>query len=149
MSAEAKRVVAILGGPKVLGSRVRTFEDLKARIREGLPYRAVTALARSIDETAVRERELSEALGLPTLRTLKRRQRPNRLDPGESDRVVRMARVIAHAIEILGDRDKAAAWVDRRNRALGGETPLSLLDTDIGVGEVEDVLGRMEHGVFS
>jgi len=149
MSAEARKVVEVLGGAKVLGVKVRTFDDLKVRIREGLPYGAVIALARAIDDNGVRQEELSAALGLPTTRTLRRRKKPNRLEPGESDRLVRTARIVAWAIDVFGSREKAAAWLDRPNRALGGEKPLSLLDTEIGAGQIEDVLGRMEHGVIS
>ena len=149
MSAGAKRVVEVLGGTKVLGPKVRTFEDLKARIRKGLPYGAVVALAKTIEDDGVKQETLSAALGLPTPRTLRRRKKPNRLEPGESDRLVRTARIIARAIDVFGSREKAASWLDRPNRALGGEKPLSLLDTEIGAGQIEDVLGRMEHGVFS
>ena len=149
MAAEAKRVVDLLGGPSVLGAKVRTLEDLKASIREGLPYRAVIAVAKAIQDNGVKEEELSEALGLPTLRTLRRRKKPNKLEPGESDRLVRMARIIARAIDVLGSKEKAGTWLDRPNRALGGIKPLALLDTDIGVSQVEDVLGRMEYGVYS
>jgi putative toxin-antitoxin system antitoxin component (TIGR02293 family) len=149
MTAEAKRVVEVLGGTKVLGAKVRTFEDLKARIREGLPYGAVIALAKMIEDKGVKQETLSATLGLPAPRTLRRRKKPNRLEPGESDRLVRTARIIARAIELLGSREKAASWLDRPNRALGGEKPLSLLDTAIGAGQIEDILGRMEHGVIS
>ncbi|MDP3940033.1 MAG: DUF2384 domain-containing protein [Deltaproteobacteria bacterium] len=149
MAAEAKRVVDLLGGAKVLGAKVRTLEDLKARIREGLPYKAVAAVAKAIEGNGIKEEELSEALGLPTLRTLRRRKKRNKLEPGESDRLVRMARIVAKAIEVLGSNEKAGTWLDRPNRALGGKKPLALLDTDIGVEQVGDVLGRMEYGVYS
>jgi putative toxin-antitoxin system antitoxin component (TIGR02293 family) len=149
MSAEARRVVQILGGTKVLGAKVRTFEDLKARIREGLPYGAVLALARTIEDDGINQEALSAALGLPTTRTLGRRKKANRLEPGESDRLVRTARIVAWAIEVLGSKEKAGAWLDRPNRALGGEKPLSLLDTEIGAEQIENVLGRMEHGAYS
>ena len=49
--------------------------------------------------------------------------------------------------KVLGDRVKASAWLQRRNRALGGEPPLSWLDTDLGSRQVEDILGRLAHGV--
>jgi putative toxin-antitoxin system antitoxin component (TIGR02293 family) len=50
---------------------------------------------------------------------------------------------------VLGSTDKAARWLHTENRALGGQTPLALLDTDLGTRQVEEVLGRIEHGVFS
>jgi putative toxin-antitoxin system antitoxin component (TIGR02293 family) len=59
------------------------------------------------------------------------------------------ARVAALAEGILGDKIKAARWLRRPNRALAGKTPFQTLDTDRGVGQVETVLHRVEHGVFS
>jgi putative toxin-antitoxin system antitoxin component (TIGR02293 family) len=80
---------------------------------------------------------------------LARRKDKRTLNPVESDRLYRLARVALMAIEVLGSHEKAKQWLERPNRALGGETPLSLLDTDIGARQVEAVLGRIEHGVFS
>jgi uncharacterized protein (DUF2384 family) len=74
---------------------------------------------------------------------------PARLTPEESDVVIRTARTLAKAIDILGDREKAAHWLTTPNRALGGEIPISLLDTSAGAHEVETVLDRIEYGVYS
>jgi len=63
--------------------------------------------------------------------------------------MVRYAKVLAQAQETLGSLDKARSWLGLENRALGGATPLSLLDTDIGAQAVRDVLGRIEYGVYS
>lgn len=57
--------------------------------------------------------------------------------------------VIARANEVFGDPDKAAVWLDRPNRALSGSTPRSLLSTSEGVNQIETLLGRIEHGVYS
>lgn len=78
-----------------------------------------------------------------------RRRRGLLLKRSESDRAVRLARVFAQAEDVFEDRDKARAWLCRPNRALGGKTPLSLLDTDLGVRQVDTIMGRIEHGVFS
>ena len=50
---------------------------------------------------------------------------------------------------MLGTEEKAAMWLSRPNRALNGELPIRLLDTDVGARQVEDLLGRIEHGVVS
>ncbi len=55
----------------------------------------------------------------------------------------------AHAVEILGDRKKAILWLAAPNRALGGEAPFDLFNTDLGDREVEDLLGRIAYGVCS
>ena len=53
------------------------------------------------------------------------------------------------AEEVLGTREKAAAWLHDPNRALGGPRPLDQLDTDLGARQVEQILGRIAHGVYS
>jgi putative toxin-antitoxin system antitoxin component (TIGR02293 family) len=67
----------------------------------------------------------------------------------ETDRLSRLAGVAARAAEVLGSTEKAAHWLQRPNRALGGRVPLELLDTDAGTQQVAEVLGRIEHGVYS
>ena len=74
---------------------------------------------------------------------------PARLTPEQSDVVIRTARTLAKAIDTLGDREKAAHWLTTPNRALGGEIPITLLDTSSGSYEVEAVLERVEYGVYS
>jgi putative toxin-antitoxin system antitoxin component (TIGR02293 family) len=121
------------------------FDALAHRVREGLPYATLNAVARRFD---IPLRELTTVLHLPE-RTLARRRHEGRLRADESDRLVRVGRVAALAEEILGETAKAARWLRRPNRALGGKTPLETLDTDLGASRVETVLHRAEHGVFS
>ena len=52
------------------------------------------------------------------------------------------------AEQALGDEEKARRWLTRENRALGDAQPLALLDSDAGAEAVEQVLGRIEHGVY-
>jgi putative toxin-antitoxin system antitoxin component (TIGR02293 family) len=81
-------------------------------------------------------------------RTFKRRQDAARpLDPAESDRLLRLVRLVAAANETFGDQEKAMTWLSRENRALDGLTPLSLADTDLGAKGVETLLGRIGHGL--
>ena len=138
------RLKETLGSPGML----RNAANLAAvadRVRDGLPYAALGAVAKRLD---IPVRELTAVLDLPE-RTLARRKRERRLRAGESDRLLRVARVAALAEEILGDRAKAARWLRRANQTLGGKTPLRALDTDLGASQVETVLHRVEHGVFS
>jgi putative toxin-antitoxin system antitoxin component (TIGR02293 family) len=59
------------------------------------------------------------------------------------------ASIEALACDVLGGRDKASRWLDTPNKALGGRKPLDLLDTELGVREVEEILGRIDCGVYS
>ena len=66
-----------------------------------------------------------------------------------SDRLYRVASTLFQAVEVLGSIDKARVWFKSPNRALGGKMPLDLLDTDIGTRQVEEVLLRLNYGIFS
>jgi putative toxin-antitoxin system antitoxin component (TIGR02293 family) len=143
---ETADIVEALGGRKVLGQSIRQPGELAQLVRKGLPASAVTALARKLE---VGNGVLSRTLGIP-VRTLTRRLGQGALlTSAESDRTVRLARLYAHAVEMIGDADKAIEWLRTPNRALGGERPLDQLDTDPGARQVEDVLGRIAYGVYS
>lgn len=137
-------VVHALGGPAVLKG-VTSEDDLRERLREGLPYQAFEAMRTGF---GLSSRDLSAVLGVPE-RTLARRKAQRRLRPDESDRLVRLARVAAYAEEVLGDRRKASEWLHAPNRALGNDSPVQRLDTDVGARQIESVLGRIAHGVYS
>ena len=67
----------------------------------------------------------------------------------EQDKQYRASRVFNRALEVLEEEDAARRWIARENRALGGVTPLSLLDTEAGYESVLDTLSRIETGVIS
>lgn len=114
-------------------------------IRQGLPSASVDAVVRL---TQIKRTELALALAIPE-RTLARRKREGALSPEESAKFVRLARTVERAETVFEDADIALNWLQSPNAALGGVTPLSLLDTDIGADSVLDTLGRIEHGVFA
>jgi len=75
---------------------------------------------------------------------------PDRLlSPVESDRLLRAYRVFEHARAVFDDERDAVSWLSMPNHALSGETPLSLMDTDAGVHQVDEVLTRVEFGVYA
>ena len=79
--------------------------------------------------------------------TLRRRRRAGRLDPHESGRAYRLARLVDRAASVFGSVEGGAEWLGRPLSALGGATPLAYADTEPGAREVENTLGRIEHGV--
>ncbi len=80
-------------------------------------------------------------------RNFPRRKKQKQLSPEESDRLYRLARILAHAQEVFEDSETVTEWIRSPNIALGKQDPLSLLDTDIGVQQVDQILGRIEHGI--
>src|SRR5207244_10360328 len=81
--------------------------------------------------------------------TLHRRKAGGKLGPVESDRVVRFARLMGRAIEVLESEENARQWLTSPQFGLGGAVPLDYAETEVGAREVEDLLGRIEYGVYS
>ncbi len=83
-------------------------------------------------------------------RTLARRQREGQLNPEESDRLLRASRIFEMAVDLFeGDKDEARRWLLTGNPALAGTSPLEFTSTEAGAREVEHLIGRLQHGVFS
>jgi putative toxin-antitoxin system antitoxin component (TIGR02293 family) len=81
--------------------------------------------------------------------TLHRRKKTGQLDASESERLIRLARLMARATEVFESEESARSWLKRPALALAGESPLGFADTEVGAREVEFLLGRLEHGVLS
>lgn len=133
-----------LGGEAVLGTGLRSPEDLRDAIRNGFPAGVIAAVMRAVDLTLD---ELASSLNLSP-RSLQRRK-GSRLSAHESDLLYRLARTMALAEQYIGDRDQAVRWLKRSNRALGGIIPLEVLDTEVGARSIENVLGRIAYGGVS
>lgn len=143
---QGEYLVDVLGGSKVFSRWASPGPvELRARIRTGLPYRSLECVQRRLQVTLP---EAAAILHTP-MRTLARRKRARKLDAVESDRLVRFARVAAHAVAVFGDETKAAGWLRRPNRSLNGDLPLRLLDTEIGTAQVDEILGRIEYGIVA
>jgi putative toxin-antitoxin system antitoxin component (TIGR02293 family) len=117
---------------------------LVAQIQRGLAYSAFERFQRN---TELPLQLLAQVVAIPQ-RTLARRKETGRFEPDESDRLVRTSRVFARAIELFeGSVDGARHWLTAPLQALGGRTPLDFAGTDIGAIEVENLIGRLEHGL--
>ncbi len=79
-----------------------------------------------------------------------RRRDKGRLKPAESERLLRLSFLFEQAVDLFEeDVDAARNWLETPNVGLGGETPLRLAETELGAREVENLMGRLDHGVFS
>jgi len=141
----ADHIARALGVSRGAARRHISGAELRATILKGLPYASLEALASRLH---IARKDVVALLRVPP-RTLARRKRARRFDADESDRLFRIWRIAAQAEQVLGSREKASVWLRQANRALGGAVPLRQLDTDPGVRQVEDVLLRIAHGVYS
>ncbi len=115
------------------------------KVRDGLPFAEFYAMREML---AVTEERLGAWLGMSRA-TLHRRKKFGTLDRAESDRLVRYGRLFSHASAALGGNEGARSWLVAPAIAFHGECPLDYADTEIGAREVDALLGRLEHGVFS
>lgn len=120
--------------------------ELIRQIETGIPY---TVLDRLASESGLSAGEIAKAVGIAP-RTLARRKTAGRLAPDESERVIRFSRVFEMASDLFeSDHRAATCWLTTTHKAIGGDTPLNYLRTETGAREVENLIGRLEHGVFS
>jgi putative toxin-antitoxin system antitoxin component (TIGR02293 family) len=120
-----------------------TFKQVRDALRHGVSRSAFDQMRADL---GVSSEEMADVLGIPT-RTLARRT--ERFKADESERLLRVGSVWAKALDVLEEKSAARRWMTQPKRALGGLTPLRCCDTEIGAREVEALLGRIEHGVFS
>jgi putative toxin-antitoxin system antitoxin component (TIGR02293 family) len=139
-------IVEVLGGSRTFPKPIEKPDDLVAQVRAGLPASTVDLLA---DALSLGRAQVAKRLNIPS-RTLSRRlATKSRLTQDESDRTLRMARMVALANEVLGAEDKASRWMVAPNRALGGQRPFDLLDTEVGARSVEQILYAIAYGMYS
>lgn len=116
------------------------------QVDAGFPFATLVRFQR---ESGLPLSGLASLLRIPP-RTLVRRRAAGRLDPEESERLLRVATLFEQAAALFeGDVASAREWLTRPKKALKGETPLHLARTEVGAREVERLIGRLEHGVFS
>ena len=119
--------------------------DLIRQIQKGLRFSELETLQNSIDLPFER---LAAKLAI-SRSTLQRRKAAGRLSPDESDKVMRLSRLLEHATNVFGDIERARAWLKFPQRGLGGAIPLDYAETEVGAREVDNLLGRIEYSVYT
>jgi putative toxin-antitoxin system antitoxin component (TIGR02293 family) len=139
-------VLDALGGTRTVRAAPHNTREWMDSIMAGLPSKAALAFKIAM---GLSNDQLSALLGI-SLRSLSRLD-PKRsiLDPVVGDRLYRSARLYTLAVNAFEDPQAASRWMKAPQRALGNAVPLDLAKTDIGAREVETLLGRLEHGVYS
>jgi putative toxin-antitoxin system antitoxin component (TIGR02293 family) len=118
---------------------------LKA-IEKGFSWKTFERFVKNIGLPAER---IADVMGIPR-RTLARRKVEGRLKPDESDKLLRLARVFGSALDLFhGNREAAMLFLTDINIALGGVAPLDFARTHLGADEVENLVGRIQYGMFS
>jgi putative toxin-antitoxin system antitoxin component (TIGR02293 family) len=133
-------------GVRTLGLGADDAVRVVRLVKAGFPY---SRLARLQKATGMPWEKIAHFVAIPQ-RTLTRRQTEGRLHADESDRVLRASRVFEMAVELFeGDTATATQWLQSPQPGLGGEVPIEFASTDVGAREVENLITRLEYGVFA
>lgn len=129
-----------------LGLSAKSSGELIRQVERGFSFAALRNLETRSGITVPR---LAEIIGIPE-RTLARRKAGGRLTTDESERLLRIARVFEKAVDLFeGNGSEALDWLNSPKKALDNHVPLTYSRTELGAREVENLIGRLEYGVFS
>jgi putative toxin-antitoxin system antitoxin component (TIGR02293 family) len=129
-----------------LGLTAANPAELIRQLERGFSFKTLQAFE---SRSGLALSRLAAVVGIPE-RTLARRKVSRRLTPDESERLLRISAVFEDAVELFeGDVAAAVNWLATPRKALGDRTPLAYARTEPGAREVENLIGRLEHGIFS
>ncbi|WP_194723937.1 type II RES/Xre toxin-antitoxin system antitoxin [Noviherbaspirillum malthae] len=142
------KIINFLGGNSVLQHEINTGLDAHHLINQGLPGVTVKNLQNNVK--VLRDPNmLQKAIGI-SLRTTQRKVEPSKdLNETQSGRVWKFAEILATATEVLGSQDEAERWLTSPAMGLEQRCPIELLSTPAGVELVEELLTRMQFGVYA
>lgn len=143
--SETAKIMQVLSGGKKAGTQPDNGVELAYALRTGLQFATAVQLAK---HTGIALNRIFAAVNLSP-RTMERRRLQKRMTTDESQKIARFARIVALGDEVFAEASVTSQWLQRPNRALQGIAPIDLMDTDAGAREVEAVLLRLEHGVYS
>jgi len=138
-----RNIAAVLGGQKVLGRGIRNEFDVEECVRHGLPLEVLDVM---IERSVLDAAELFGWI-IPRRTLAHRIKKKQRLSLEESNRISRVARVYALAVETFSNEDKARRWLRKPLRQLGRRTAMQMLETELGAHQVEAILGRIAYGI--
>src|SRR5215472_18838815 len=131
---------------RILGVTAESSGELIRQVGKGFSFHALQTLK---SHTGIPVAQIATIVGIPS-RTLARRRASGRLTADESEKLLRLSSTFEKALELFeGDRTRALGWVSSPKKEFENQTPLEYSRTEVGAREVEDLIGRLEHGVFS
>ena|ERR1700736_841970 len=127
------------------GQTLASVQQQIGTIQAGLSFHAVENLQKALNLPL---EKIATFLGMSRA-TLHRRKTRGKIASAESEKLIRYQRLLEKAREVFGDAESARNWLTQPQRGLGGAKPIEFAKTELGAREVENLLGRIEYGVYS
>ena len=138
--------INLLGGKSVVSTVINSDFDIIALSNEGITKASLDAL---ISHLGISKKSFSENILDASVKTIERKKSTDKLDKHTSSIVIEIARVVEHAFSVFGNEEKMKSWLNNPNRALNNIKPIDLFYIPTGLKMVNDILGRIEEGVYS
>ncbi len=135
-----------LGLSGAASKKVNSYFDYIKLSDAGLTKASIHTLA---DYIGVSRKYISENIFDVSVKTMERKDDKEKLSRKISSHALEIAKLVQHSYTVFRDEEKLKRWLNRENRALNNMKPVELLDTLSGLVLVDDVLGRIEEGVYS
>jgi len=139
-------LVYLLGGTDLIRERIKSAFDLITLSNKGIKKASLDAL---VSHMGMTKKNFAEDILNLSVKTLERKKADDVLDKYTSSHVIEVTKVVAHAFEVFEDEEKMQKWLNTPNRALNQMKPLDLFYIPTGLAMVDNVLGRIEEGVYS
>jgi len=138
--------VSLLGGKNIVIKPIDSDFDIISLSNEGITKASLDVL---IGYLGISKKAFSENILDASVKTLERKAGTDKLDKHTSSTVIEIAKVVEHAFAVFEDEEKVKKWLNWPNRALNNMKPVDLFYLPTGLKMVNDILGRIEEGVFS
>jgi putative toxin-antitoxin system antitoxin component (TIGR02293 family) len=139
-------LIGLLGGVDLITDKIGSAFDLITLSNKGIKKASLDALAGHMGMT---KKNFAEDILNLSVKTLERKKSDDLLDRQTSSHVIEVAKVVEHAFDVFEDEEKVQKWLSTPNRALNQMKPLDLFYMPTGLGMVDNVLSRIEEGVYS
>lgn len=139
-------LVYLLGGTDLIRDKIRSAFDLITLSNKGIKKASLDAL---VSHMGMSKKSFAEDILNLSVKTLERKNADDLLDRHTSSHIIEVAKVVEHAFEVFEDEERVQKWLNTPNRALNQFRPLALFYLPTGLAMVDNVLGRIEEGIYS
>ncbi|HHC7382112.1 TPA: antitoxin Xre/MbcA/ParS toxin-binding domain-containing protein [Vibrio parahaemolyticus] len=102
-----------------------------------------------VERVKLSQNEFQNVTLIPVSTIKRRLKNDERFNTQESDAIYRLAMLLKLATELFDNEERALEWMKENVYGLGGKRPLDMVSTTVDFEIVKDLIGRLEHGVFS
>ena len=138
--------VNLLGGTNQIVKPLKSGFDIISLGQEGITKASLESL---ISHIGITKKNFIENVLELSIKTIERKKASDKLDKRTSSHIIEITKVVEHAFQVFEDEEMVQKWLNTPNRALNNFKPVELFVMPTGILMVNQVLGRIEEGVYS